>query len=89
MSEKETFLPVLKDQCCDQGCDDHDERHSDCDDLVNCQTCRGRKEVRDVNGGIKRKKTFFFFFLSLLSDGCTLRSSSVSCTPTLPTHSGR
>lgn len=43
MSEKETFLPVLKDQCCDQGCDDHDERHSDCDDLVNCQTCRGGK----------------------------------------------
>lgn len=29
---------VLKDQSRDQGCDDHDERHSDCDDLVNCQT---------------------------------------------------
>lgn len=29
---------VLKDQSRDQGCDDHDERHSDCDDLVNRQT---------------------------------------------------
>lgn len=29
---------VFKDECCDQGCDDHNERHSDCDYLVNCQT---------------------------------------------------
>lgn len=29
---------VLQDQSRDQGCDDHDERHSDCDDLVNRQT---------------------------------------------------
>lgn len=37
---KESFLPVFKDECCDQGCDHHDERHSDCDYLVNCQTCK-------------------------------------------------
>lgn len=36
---KETFLPVFKDQRCDQGCDNHDERHSDCDYLMNSQTC--------------------------------------------------
>lgn len=42
MSEKvkESFLPVFKDECCDQGCDNHNERHSDCDYLVNCQTCK-------------------------------------------------
>lgn len=36
--EKESFLPVFKDECCDQGCDNHNEWHSDCDYLVNCQT---------------------------------------------------
>lgn len=40
MRAKETFLPVFKDQRRDQGCDNHDERHSDCDYLVNCQTCK-------------------------------------------------
>lgn len=40
MRAKETFLPVFKDQRRDQGCNDHDERHSDCDYLVNCQTCK-------------------------------------------------
>lgn len=46
VSEKETFLPVLQDQRRDQGCDDHDERHSDCDDLVDGQTCRGGERRR-------------------------------------------
>lgn len=40
---KESFLPVFKDECCDQGCNNHDKRHSDCDYLVNCQTCRKTK----------------------------------------------
>lgn len=52
---KETFLPVFKDKRCDQGCDNHDERHSDCDYLVNCQTCKEtdvyKKARVTINGG--------------------------------------
>lgn len=40
MLKKESFLPVFKDQCCYQGCDDHNEGNSDSDDLMHCQTCQ-------------------------------------------------
>lgn len=45
---KESFLPVFKDECCDQGCDNHNERHSDCDYLVNCQTCGKKKDRKQT-----------------------------------------
>lgn len=62
---KESFLPVFKDKCCDQGCDNHNERHSDCDYLVNCQTCKERKKhKRDKSyTHLWRKWTFYFLLL--------------------------
>lgn len=59
---KESFLPVFKDECCDQGCDNHNERHSDCDYLVNCQTC-GKKKTENKQKSRDydhlRRKCFF------------------------------
>ena len=90
---KESFLPVFKDECCDQGCDNHNERHSDCDYLVNCQTCGGQKKKDRKQTKEKRLQLFaeemfgvFFFFCFFsfptpaVHSGCFSRTVQTRCT---------
>lgn len=62
---KESFLPVFKDECCDQGCNNHNERHSDCDYLVNCQTCKDRETQTQWAGKYSFHRAMHFVFCNV------------------------